>query len=138
RAGGVDMRSNTLGCAALSFFLFVVAAPLAAHHSYMGEYDLNASITLKGVVTKVDWSNPHVSFDIAVKDAAGKVATWTVESASPGALIRRGWAKDTLRAGEQITVTAAPAKKGLFFAVTRSVTLPDGRTLAADSDAVRP
>jgi len=104
----------------------------------MGEYDLNKSITLKGVVTKVDWSNPHVSFDLAVKDGSGKITIWTLESASPGALMRRGWKKDSLKVGEPITLTAAPAKANLFFAVTRSVTFTDGRTLAADSDAVRP
>jgi hypothetical protein len=132
------MKSIVITVFPLIFLSLFFAATLLAHHSYMGEYDLNASITLRGIVTKVEWSNPHVSFDMAVKDAAGKVTTWTVESASPGALLRRGWAKDTLKVGEQITVAAAPAKRGLFFAVTRSVTFADGRTLAADSDAVRP
>jgi uncharacterized protein DUF6152 len=132
------MRSTVIMVFPLAFLSLFFAATLMAHHSYMGEYDLNSSITLRGVVTKVDWANPHISFDMAVKDAAGKVSTWTVESASPGALVRRGWAKDTLKIGEQITVTAAPAKTGLFFAVSRSVTFADGRTLAADSDAVRP
>src|SRR5262245_17059488 len=128
------MRSTVITVFPLVFVSLFFAATLMAHHSYMGEYDLTASITLKGVVTKVDWGNPHVSFDMAVKDAAGRVTTWMVESASPGALSRRGWAKDTLKVGEQITVSAAPAKKGLFFAVTRNVTFADGRTLAADSD----
>src|SRR5262245_25055013 len=132
------MRSTVVILFPLAFLLLFFAATLMAHHSYMGEYDLTSSISLKGIVTKVDWANPHVSFYMAVKDAAGKTTTWTVESASPGALQRRGWAKDTLKVGEQITVSAAPAKKGLFFAVTRSVTFADGRTLAADSDAVRP
>lgn len=132
------MKSVVITIFPLAFLSLFFAATLLAHHSYMGEYDLTASVTLQGVVTKVEWSNPHVSFDMAVKDAAGKVTTWTVESASPGALLRRGWAKDTLKVGEQITVSAAPAKTGLFFAVTRSVTFANGKTLAADSDAVRP
>jgi hypothetical protein len=104
----------------------------------MGEYDLGKSVTLKGALTKMDWSNPHVSFDMDVKNANGKVTHWIIESASPGALQRRGWTKDSLKSGDQITVIGAPAKSGQPFAVTRRVTLPNGKTLAADSDAVRP
>ena len=123
---------------ALGFSLFLAAAPLLAHHSFMGEFDLTKVLTLKGTIVDVDWGNPHITFKIDVKDEKGALTRWSLESASPGALVRRGWSRDDLKFGELITVECYAAKKGATVATTKSVTFPNGRKLLAESDGVRP
>ena len=120
----------------LGFGFLLTAVPLVAHHSFMGEFNLTKTITLKGVVSKVDWVNPHISFDIDVKDERGKTKDWNIQSANPGSLIARGWTRESLKPGDAITVEAYPAKKGEAFAVAKSVTLSNGRKLSANSDGV--
>ena len=132
------MKLNLLRLVALVSGLLLVAVPVMAHHSFMGEYDLSKAVTLSGTITKVEWANPHISFEIAVRDAAGKVTHWTLESASPSSLVRRGWTSTSLKAGDVITVQAFPAKKDRPFAAAQRVTFADGRTLSANSDGVRP
>jgi hypothetical protein len=99
----------------------------AAHHSFQAEYDRNQPITLKGVVTKVEWQNPHVYYYVDVRDAAGKVANWAIEVGAPNGLYRAGWRKDSLKPGDQVAVEAYLAKKGGNHANGRSVTLPNGQ-----------
>ena len=73
----------------------VLTAPLLAHHSFGAEYDANKPITLTGVVTKIEWTNPHSYFYVDVKDEDGQVANWKFEGYPPGPLYRIGWKKDT-------------------------------------------
>lgn len=114
--------------------LGVIAAAVAlAHHSFSAEFDGTKPVTLQGVVTKVDWANPHVYFFIDVKDDKGKVVNWACETDGPNALIRRGWRHESLKAGDQITVQAYRAKDGSNFADARLVLLPDGRKVFAGS-----
>ncbi len=80
------------------------AGTLVAHHSFSSEYDGQKTFKISGVVTKVEWTNPHVRFYVDVKDADGTVATWNLELASPSALLRNGWSSRTLKAGETVTV----------------------------------
>jgi Family of unknown function (DUF6152) len=77
----------------------VLLAPAAAlaHHSFAAEYDVKKPVTLKGVVTKVEWTNPHARFYIDVKDESGKVTNWNLELASPNVLVRQGWNRHSLK-----------------------------------------
>ena len=87
--------------------------PLLAHHSFDAEYDSTKIATMSGVVTKVDWVNPHAYISLSFKDDAGAVKSFTVELGPPYALVRGGWKKDTVKIGDKVTVEgAAMAKDG--------------------------
>lgn len=130
------MRPSIWGYWVLGFSLLLAAAPVLAHHSFGKEYDLKKPITLKGVVTRVDWVNPHISFWVDVTDDRGQVTQWGFESASPSVLAMRGWTRGVLKQGDQITVEGFQARDGKPFATTRSVTLADGRKMQANADGV--
>src|SRR5215216_1598910 len=104
-----------------------------AHHSFAAQYDANKPLTLKGVVTKMEWMNPHSRFYVDVKDDAGKIVNWNVELASPHVLLRQGWTRDSLKPGDLVTVDAAHAKDGSNMANAQRVTLADGRRVFAGS-----
>ena len=103
------------------------SVPLLAHHSFSAEFDGTKPIELKGVVTRVDWANPHVYFYIDVNDDQGHIVNWGCETAGPGALLRQGWKRDSLKVGDQVTVAGYRAKDGSHLADARNVQLPDGR-----------
>jgi hypothetical protein len=111
--------------------LLVAVFPALAHHAFVAQYDASKSTTLQGVVTKVEWTNPHARFYVDVKDKSGKVANWNLELASPNALRRLGWTRDILKPGDKVSVFAAPAKDGAKMANARTVTLADGRKMVA-------
>ena len=120
--------SPTLLAVTRGMFL-VVVAPVFAHHSFMVEFDQRKPVRLEGVVTKVEWVNPHTYFYVDVKDQSGKIVNWVLETGSPGALAFRGWTRDTLKAGDRVTVYGYRSKVAPDRAAARSVTLMDGRTL---------
>ena len=99
------------------------AAPLLAHHSFVAEYDAKKPIELKGVITKVDWMNPHVYFYIDVKDDSGKIDNWAFEMGPPRLLERGGWKKSTMKEGDEVIVNGTLAKDGGKHGNARSVTL---------------
>src|SRR5580658_1753906 len=115
-------------------------APVAAlaHHSFAAEYDAKKPITLKGTVSKVEWTNPHARFYVDVKDESGNVTTWNLELASPNVLIRQGWTRHSLNVGDQITVEGAQAKDGSQMANARTVILADGKKVFAFSPSDAP
>jgi Family of unknown function (DUF6152) len=109
-----------------AFTLMAVALPMAAHHSFAAEYDGQAPITLKGVISKVEWTNPHIYIYVDVKDAGGAVTTWAVEGYPPNTLKRTGFARDNLKVGEAVTITAWKARDNATRAAGREVTFADG------------
>ena len=109
------------------------AMPVLAHHSFAAEFDSAKPITLTGVVTKVEWMNPHTHFLIDVKEEGGKVTNWDFETGSPNALARRGWTRHSLKEGDVVTVDAFRAKDGSNLASARMVKLADGRKVFAGS-----
>ena len=117
----------------VAFAVFVGSLPVLAHHSFSSEYDANRPVTLKGVVTKVEWLNPHAWFYIDVKDQSGNVQHWQCESGPPNILVRNGWRKDSLKPGDEITVTGSQAKDGTFTANAREVILPNGKKVFSGS-----
>jgi DNA/RNA endonuclease YhcR with UshA esterase domain len=109
--------------------------PVLAHHSFAAEYDASKPVTLKGTVTKVEWTNPHARFYVAVKDDAGNVTNWNLELASPNVLARNGWTRHSLNEGDQITVEGSKAKDGSNLANALVVTLASGKKVFAGSNA---
>src|SRR5215831_5124549 len=115
---------------AFAFAARLWTAPVLAHHSFGAEYDANKPLTLTGVVTKIEWSNPHCYLYVDVKDSAGKVANWKLEGYPPGVLSRNGWKKDiTMKPGDTVTVTGWRARDGSNWGHSREVTFADGKKM---------
>jgi Family of unknown function (DUF6152) len=122
---------------------FAIAAALAlatssawvawAHHSFAAEFDGSKSIRLTGVLTKIEWTNPHSYFYIDVKDENGNVANWACEAGAPGSLSRRGFRRGDVKLGDTLVVDGYQAKDASHLIDARRVTLPDGRIISGGS-----
>jgi len=127
------VRTNMFCAIACAALLVAAARPLVAHHSFAAEFDANKPVTIKGTVVKVEWTNPHSWIHIEVKGPDGKVERWAVEGGAPNALLRRGWNKNSLPPGIEITVDGFQAKDGSTRANGRDITFPDGTKLFVGS-----
>ena len=125
----------------IAFGLLCSSIPVLAHHSFAAEYDSNKTITIHGNVQKVAWVNPHAYVWVDVKDESGKVTTYAFESLSPNALMRGGWTRNSLKAGDEVTVDGYLAKDGKpladgsIHANSKMIALSDGRKVFAGSSA---
>jgi Family of unknown function (DUF6152) len=114
--------------------LVLATSGLRAHHSFAAEFDASKPVTLKGVVTKIEWANPHTYFYMDVTDQDGKVINWGMEMGSPNGLMRQGWTRNTLHVGDEVTVEGSQAKDGAHVGNARAVTLAStGKRLFAAS-----
>jgi Family of unknown function (DUF6152) len=120
----------------LSIFRFALAfgvlaaLPLLAHHELRAEFDETKPVTLRGIVTRFEWNNPHAFLYLDVKDPSGEIANWAVEWASPIDLRKAGWTRDSLKVGDSVTVEGWLARDGSKLASGRTIVLASGKRLA--------
>jgi len=124
------MRLKMLGVSA-GAVVWMTAAPVVAHHSFSAEFDITKVIKLTGKVTSMRWSNPHAWIYVDVQGDDGKVVNWAFETATANGLYRRGWRKDDLEPGTEVTVEGYLARNGTPTANASRIILPDGRRLFA-------
>ena len=119
------MRHRVLG--ALAGVALLVAHG-SAHHSFSAQFDGSKPIEVSGVVSKIEWANPHVYFYVDVAEG-GTVTNWGCETAGPAGLIRQGWKRDSLKGGDKVVVSGYPARDGSKLMDASRVTLADGRRI---------
>jgi hypothetical protein len=117
--------------------LMGAGAPIAAHHAFSSEYDENKTVTLKGTVTKIEWTNPHARFFVDVVNPDKTVTNWSFELASPNSLTREGWDRHTLTVGDAISVTGYASKSGRNMASTRAVLTAEGKSLFGGTQGIQ-
>jgi hypothetical protein len=113
--------------------LGAIPVSVDAHHAFASEFDARKPIALRGKITKMEWINPHAWMHLEVKTADGTVENWMIEAGPPGALVRRGWKKDSVVPGTEVLVEGYQAIDGSKRANGRDVTFPDGTRLFAGS-----
>jgi Family of unknown function (DUF6152) len=113
------MRRNAMCSLVLAAGVFLIASAISAHHG-VAHYDMKKTIALTGTITAFDWGNPHCLVHMDVMDDTGHFRHWTLEMSSTSAMSRRGWAKDTLKRGDQVIVETHPAQNGTPLGITSS------------------
>jgi Family of unknown function (DUF6152) len=123
------MRTKLAFTIAAVVLVVLTTIPVSAHHAFAAEFDAKQPVKFRGVVTRMEWTNPHVWIHLDVKQPDGTVEKWSVEAGTPNVLFRRGFTKQALLPGTEILVDGYRAKDGSRRANGRDLTLPDGRTL---------
>jgi len=123
------MRTQLHVVVALGLIAALTTKPAMAHHAFGAEFDPNRPVKFKGTVTKMAWVNPHAWIYVDVKKADGSVEEWMVEAGTPNTLYRRGFTRESLKPGAEITVDGYQSKDGSLRMNGRDVTLPNGQTL---------
>ena len=127
------MNARFVRALASALFACASAGLAAAHHSFAAEFDANQPVTLKGTITKMEWINPHSWLHIDVKNEDGTTTPWMIEGATPNTLLRRGFTRDAVKVGTEITIVGYRAKNGAHRANGRDLVLPDGSRLFMQS-----
>ena len=126
----MNRTAPTSASICVAFPLLVFAAHAAyTHHSFSAVFDIKQPVELSGVVTRVEWRNPHVWFYADVANQSDATDNWGFELGSPNALVRRGWSHRSLQPGDTVTIRGARARDGSFRAAVLSVTLSTGESL---------
>src|SRR5262245_14492815 len=112
----------------LVIWLAVMVAPLSAHHSAVA-YTQHAIVLKQATMTKVVWAHPHIILSFAVKEANGTMSNWSAESGSPGSVARLGWNRNSVKAGDVVTIELFPAKNGAHVGRLKKVIFSDGHVL---------
>jgi hypothetical protein len=109
--------------------LLASTVAVSAHHAFQSEFDAKKPVKLRGIVTKMEWVNPHAWIHVEVKKPDGTVESWMIEAGTPNTLLRRGFTKTSLLAGTEVLVDGYQSKDGSLRANGRDLTLPNGQTL---------
>ena len=128
------MRFRTIGSLGVALGMLLGPTPVSTHHSFSAEYDIAKPVTLKGLVTKIEWMNPHTFFFINVKDESGAVTNWALEMGAPSALQKQGWTRNTLQIGDEVTVEGSLARNGSKLA-NASAVFKGGKKMGAASSS---
>src|SRR3989441_12632582 len=126
------------GLASALFFALALAGPVSAHHSVQSQFDIHKTVSISGVVAKMEWINPHSYLTVNVKDADGKVQKWAFELGGSGALRRAGLSRADrggVKPGDQVTITALAARDGSTSGFLQELKLSDGRVYKFTTDA---
>ena len=126
------------GLASALFFALALAGPVSAHHSVQSQFDIHKTVSISGVVSKMEWINPHSYLTVNVKDADGKAQKWAFELGGSGALRRAGLSRADrggIKAGDQVTVTALAARDGSNSGFLQELKMSDGRVFKFSTDA---
>ena len=122
-----------LTLAGIALAILVGGGSALAHHAFSAEFDATKPVALRGTITRMEWINPHAWLHIDVTRDDGTVESWMIEAGPPGALVRRGWRRDSVTPGIEVLVEGYQAIDGAFRANGRDVTFPDGTRLFAGS-----
>ena len=134
------IRCAAMGAAVVAFLVLTGAPRVFAHHSFAAEFDAARPFKMTGLVTKIEWQNPHTFFYIDVTDpATGKVTNWAMEMGSPNGLMRQGWTRNTLKIGDIVAVEGSLARAAQPLGNARVVILTStGQRLFAASSQTTP
>lgn len=120
--------------AIVSLGFSLAGGPSAAHHGSAVSYDLSKQVTMKGIVTEMVWKNPHCFIMYNVKDEHGTVVEWGAETHPTSSMIRVGWTRDTVKAGDEVTITLFPSRAGAPRGLLAKIVNVDGKVLLDDGD----
>jgi hypothetical protein len=132
------MRSAAFAAVVTGALWLMVAVPTPAHHSFAAEFDLEKPVTLHGTAVKWEMINPHGYITLDVKNDDGSVTRWSIEMGAPSTLYRNGWRKDSVKAGDELTISGFRARDGSNTMFGSQARLADGRRVLGGAPRAAP